>query len=580
MNAKRNLLILLILPLTLIITSVSASSQSNTVNATVAKDTTRLSQDEFFKKIGKSFDILGAVYKELAINYLIDVDPEVLMRKAIDGMLADLDPYTVYYDKNDETLSDRLEGEEYVGFGIRVAYIDSNIFVSSVRNGFGADQAGFRPGDIIKSVDGKELYGISSDSLSNYTRGEIGTVSQVVLLRDNQEIPVVVERMSINDPAVSYSTLLNDSIAYIALNRFSRGSADELRKTLRNLDKTNPLSGFILDLRGNGGGLLSEAVSIVETFVGKNTDIVSTKGRFDINLQSYKSASEPEFEDLSIAVIIDEQSASASEVVSGAIQDLDRGIVIGRPSFGKGLVQSYANLPFGAKLKITTANYFTPSGRSIQKLDIEKLVLDRDSFADDTTVYTTANGRIISDHHGILPDTIVDYSELPDEYLSILNSRYIFNHLVRNLDGRSKYGLNNKLPEEYILSMIDSLEFTDILYGYPQLSNLDYTIIDSTQSLELEYDNLIQMTKQSALEATKEKLKSEIPLISDLVKTELMRQNLKLEEYRSYAAKKDNMINTAIKLLTTDDYLRMLNSDFINAEANTDVFEQTGLDKN
>jgi len=557
-----------------VIISQNNISVANEATDFEGKENQPLTQEEFFKKINRSFDILGAVYKEVAINYLIDVDPELLMDKAIRGMLNNLDPYTVYYTSDEETLTDQLNRDEYIGFGITISIIDSTIYVNRVKAGYGAEIAGFKPGDIIHEIDGIKLYGMRPDSISNYTHGNSGTVSNVVLIRDGKKISTIVERMEITDPAVPYYGMLDSGVGYISLERFSSGSALELKQALRSLDKANDLNGLVIDLRGNSGGLLNEAVQIAETFVPLNSEIVSTKGRLDVEIQTYQSLKQPEYGDLRLAIIVDEQSASASEVIAGAIQDLDRGIIVGKQTFGKGLVQTYSRLPHGAKLKITTANYFTPSGRSIQKLDIEKLVSNQERRLDDTLIFTTVNGRVLSQFNGVMPDTLVNGFNLPNEYLSILSPRFVFEFITRNVVNTSDFGLNSEIDDNLVYALIESVDFDQLKYALPNLEYLlsvDEQVINN--ELGADIDREVNSAKERILISTKERLKKRKSEIKQLLKIELLRRNLNLDEYLDFVLANDNVISTAADILDSHSYINLLS----NGSSVIDTGEEAAL---
>lgn len=530
------------------------------IDAKAPADSTykRLSTEEFFKKMNKSFDVLGAVYKELAINYLVDVDPELLMEKAIDGMLDDLDPYTVYYPAGSENSSDMLEGEEYIGYGITITRIDSSIYIKRVKPGYGADEAGLKAGDKLVNIDGKDLYGLSSDSLSNYTRGEEGTSAMTTYERGGELFKTRVTRMNIEDPPLKHSEMLAGDVAYVALDRFSRKSSMELKQALRELGKSSKLNAVILDLRGNGGGLLEQAVKIVETFVPRGSVIVSTKGRFDAELMTYKALLDPEYPDIKVAVLVDGGSASASEVVTGAMQDLDRGVVLGSRSFGKGLVQTYASLPHGGKLKLTSANYYTPSGRSIQKLDIEQLVNGRTGFTDSLEVFTTVGGRVLPQHKGIMPDTVLSSFPLSNEFMSIVNPDYVFRYIVRHVKEPGKYGLNSTIEDEVIEDMVAKLDFDQIRYGYPDLRYMDYADDDIEGEIGSDVTYAIDNAKNMILDEVKKDLLTKKDELKTLLKIELMRWNLTNEEYIRYFLSKDQVAQEAINILSSERYADIL----------------------
>ncbi|MBI4534973.1 MAG: S41 family peptidase [Ignavibacteriae bacterium] len=371
-----------------------------------------LPDSDFFLKINKSIDVFGRVYKEIATNYVDEVDPEKFMQAGIEGMLGTLDPYTVYIDKSDGDEVDLLTNGKYGGIGVTIGSRDGVIQVITVMDGYSAQRQGILPGDKILEVDGLKVGNKKPDEIRAVTRGEPGTEVKVLIEREGEAAPLlfVLIREEIQVKNVTYADLIEHGIAYIRLERFSRKAGDELRQAIKELKLKGEIKGVVLDLRGNPGGLLDAAVDVASKFVPRGSLIVSTKGRRSDADKKYNSNEEPMLADVPLVVLTDRNSASASEIVAGAIQDLDRGLIIGVRTFGKGLVQTILPLNYGAQLKITTARYYVPSGRSIQEVDY----MHRDKNGVFVTVpdslrreFKTKGGRAVYEFGGITPDSIV-----------------------------------------------------------------------------------------------------------------------------------------------------------------------------
>jgi len=374
------------------------------------------SDSDYFFKINKSIDVFGRVYKEIAAKYVDEVDPERFMQAGIEGLLGTLDPYTVYIDKEDSDEVDLLTHGKYGGIGVTIGKRGKSIQVLTVMDGYSAQRQGVLPGDRILQVDGIPI-GKKLDKVRTLTRGKPGTEVRVLIEREGELSPIefVVIREEIKLRNVTYSEYVDEGIAYIRLERFSRRAGEEVRQEIKALKLRREFKGLVLDLRGNPGGLLDAAVDVVSKFVPKGSLIVSTKGRRSNADKRYLSVEEPLVSGVPMIVLTDHSSASASEIVAGSLQDLDRALVVGTRTFGKGLVQTILPLNYGAQLKITTARYYIPSGRSIQEIDY----MDKDGNGVFTIVpdslkreFKTANGRTVHEYGGITPDSTVEGEEL------------------------------------------------------------------------------------------------------------------------------------------------------------------------
>ncbi len=406
------------------------------------------SDGEFFFKINKGIDVFGKVYREITANYVDEVDPERFMEAGIDGMLENLDPYTIFIGKEEGDEVELLTTGKYGGVGVTIGVRDGIIQVVTVMEGYSAQRAGIQPGDKIVEVDGVRIADKKPDEVRALTRGTPGTTVKVMVDREGEKDPLAFElvREEIQIKNVTYSGFIEPGIGYIKLERFSRKAGEEVRQAIRDLTLKGELKGIMIDLRGNPGGLLDAAVEIVSKFVPRNSLIVSTKGRRADADREYRSMEEPILPAVPVVVLTDRNSASASEIVSGSIQDLDRGLVVGVRTFGKGLVQTILPLSYGAQLKITTARYYTPSGRSIQEIDY--LSRNKDgvfaSFADSTKKeFKTAGGRTVYEHGGITPDSIVGQPDNGPMVKQLLRkslffkfaNSYVIEHKLEKMNG-------------------------------------------------------------------------------------------------------------------------------------------------
>ena len=383
-----------------------------------------------YGRISRSMETFGAAFREITTEYIDETDPEVIIAAGIRGMLEELDPYSSYMKSNDEDDVSDLANSNYVGFGFSIMRRNGLLTISDVRLGFPASESGIRPGDRLISIDGKRTDSMHVDSLRPLTRGEVGSQSALVLVRDGKvdTIRVTLTRKSIPVECVNLSTRLSGDIGYIELARFARSAGRDVKSALTELTATSPLKGLILDLRGNPGGLLDAAVSVCEIFLPHGTLIVSTLDRYEHRKEYFATAENP-FDKLPLVILVDERSASASEVVAAAIQDNDRGIVIGEPSFGKGLVQTMVTLPFDASMKLTTARYYAPSGRCIQR----NVRTDPNQTAEQ--LFVTRTGRLVKATSGVEPDSIVSDSMVP-QIVAHLIKHNVIDQFATNWSGR------------------------------------------------------------------------------------------------------------------------------------------------
>ena len=356
--------------------------------------------------LGRNIEIAVNMMRELSLYYVDEIDPDHLMEGAAEGMVGDLDPYTEYMPEEQMSSFELLTTGKYGGVGALIRQKDDYVIIARPYKDSPADRAGLKIGDRIVAIDGEDARGLTTDKVSARLKGTPGSTVKVTVERllDGSREEVTLRRERIAIPAVPYAGWLNDSIGYIQHSDFTEGCYEEMRAAVDRLRTEGNLRGLVLDYRGNGGGIMQEAVKILSMFVPKGTEVVSTRGRSE--QKSYRTQSEPILAELPLAVLVNGNTASAAEIVSGALQDLDRAVLIGQKSFGKGLVQSTRPLGYNAYLKLTTAKYYIPSGRCIQAIDYSHSQQGEVKSVPDSLIreFTTAAGRKVYDGGGIIPD--------------------------------------------------------------------------------------------------------------------------------------------------------------------------------
>ena len=369
-------------------------------------------------QVSKNLDVFNSVYKELDMFYVDTIDPQKVIRAGIDAMLEEIDPYTTYYPEDDMDEFKQMITGKYAGIGsvIRLYKKRDRVVIYEPYEGTPAAEAGLKVGDVILEIDGKDVGGMTTDKVSEMLRGEAGTTFVLKVDRPGEETPLEfkITRRNIQTPSVPYYGILpNGSTGYIQLTSFTDRCARDVRRAVIEL-KEQGAKELVLDLRGNGGGSLNEAIEIVNLFVPKGLELISTRGKLRQASNVYKSTREPLDVEIPLAVLVDGSSASASEIVAGSLQDLDRAVIVGARTYGKGLVQVSRDLPYNGQLKVTTSKYYIPSGRCIQALDYQhrdasgRAIRTPDSL---TNVFYTAAGREVRDGGGIRPDVEVKVEE-------------------------------------------------------------------------------------------------------------------------------------------------------------------------
>ncbi len=418
-----------------------------------------LADSDYFFKVNKSIDIFGRVYKEITLNYVDEVDPEKFMESGIDGLLGTLDPYTNFINEHEGDEVELITTGKYGGIGVTIGQRDGFITILTLMDGYSAQRQGLQPGDRLLEVDGTSIVGLKPDGVRSLTRGEPGTEVRLKIEREGESkhLEFVLMREEIQLKNISYANFIDNGVAYVHLERFSRSAGDELRLAIKDLKLKGTINSMIIDLRDNPGGLLDVAVDVVEKFVPKGSLVVSTRGRKPESEKKYFATEEPMLQDVPLIVLVNRNSASASEIVAGALQDLDRGLILGTRSFGKGLVQTIAPLPYNAQLKITTAKYYTPSGRCIQEIDYMHknkdgmFAVTPDSLRQQ---FKTLKGRIEYERGGITPDTILAEPEASALHKELLRKSLYFKFATRYVNTHKDVPAT--LDEEKIASSFQS----------------------------------------------------------------------------------------------------------------------------
>ena len=502
-----------------------------------------------FFEVAKQLEIYTELYKELNMHYVHEINPAEFTNKAIKNTLKDLDPYTNYYDEQAvEEARIRREGE-YAGIGISVYYDKKGIIITSVYKGYEADRKGLKAGDIITKANGQQLQNIKQEQLSQFLKGTPNTSIQIEIDRqgEKKQLTVVREKVVVNP--VPFFDMIDKETGYIVLTRFNEKASSEVKKAFTEL-KGKGMKQLVFDLRENPGGSLFEAINIANFFLPKGSTIVTTKAKVKKWSNAYKANKKPLDLDIPLTVLMNEKSASASEIVGGALQDFDRAVVLGERSFGKGLVQRYFPLTYGTQAKITISNYYTPSGRCIQELDYASRYEDGVvlKFSDKAVAaFQTKNGRVVYDGGGIQPDIKVGFIKRTAATKKLLKSRAIFNFITYY------YYKNPSIPEP------ETFEFKDFKKFQYYLSSIDTTFKTDQEALFLKAYNSIQdqglllkeyqqIQKKLIVEKIRE-VSMNKDYLEDLIQAEILeRYHFKEGSFKNRLTT-DNVILEAVKIL-------------------------------
>lgn len=418
--------------------------------------------------IKKNFTIFSKTYENVALEYVDQVDPELLMRSGMEAMLETLDPYTVFYNESQNEQAEIFSRSNYAGVGIEAGFRDGKVVIVAPKEGSPAELKGVRAGDEIIAIDGVSIEGLQPEEVQNLTMGEIGSPLTLTIKRFGLDQPIdfELERAEIETPNVTHTSYLGDTdqFGYIRLAQFGQNSASEIRNSIETLSVNNSLEGLVLDLRGNPGGILQEAVAIIDKFVEPGLTVVETRGRIAEYNSSYETQ-EPVLFDKPVIILMNGGSASASEVVAGALQDLDRAVILGETSFGKGLVQIVKPMPYNTSMKITISRYYTPSGRSIQSLAYthkgRNTAVSRQETAN--RIFKTRNGREVKEGRGIEPD-VESKTTVPGLLeISLIQEGMYFDFATQFESNNSTFE-SDELPDEVFSDFKTFLEQNDFDY--------------------------------------------------------------------------------------------------------------------
>lgn len=445
-------------------------------------------------EISKSIDIYNNVLRYLNMNYVDEINPAELNETAINAMLKELDPYTVFIPESEIEDVRLLTMGEYGGIGAIIQYYDDNVHISEPYENFPAHKAGLLPGDAILEINGVNTEKKTVSEVSELLKGQPGSQLTLKIRREGEKniITKTLTREKIKIDNIPYYTVLDGGIAYIILNQFTKDAAKELKEAFLKMKSENELKGVVIDLRGNGGGLLNEAIDIVNIFVPKNKLVVYTQGKTPDQNRNYYTKYEAEDTEIPLAILVNESSASASEIVSGSIQDFDRGVIVGQRTFGKGLVQNILPMTYNTQMKVTVSKYYIPSKRCIQEIDYSKKTKN-DTLAKNDTLgpeFKTANGRIVYEGHGIQPDVKIE----PEMLSTITAHLYAQNMIFKYANKFYREHKTIASPEEFEITDEIYNDFVNFVeeqdFSYTSESEKDFEELIKTAKLEGYYDNI------------------------------------------------------------------------------------------
>ncbi len=526
--------------------------------------TSQSNKNQHYFDINKSIDVFNSVIRELDMVYVDSIKIDSLVNITINTMLSRLDPYTEYYSEDNISELQFMTTGEYGGIGSIISLNDNNVIINEPYKNLPADKAGLKAGDIILELDGLNMEKSTVKDVSDKLKGTPGTPVKLKVKRPGVEAPMEISiiREKIEIDPITYSDVMDDNIGYIHFSSFTNGSSERVKETFLNLKKQGA-EKLVFDLRGNGGGILEDAVNIVNLFVNKGEKIVSTKGKVKQWDRSFITQNQPIDTIMPIIVLVDTGSASASEIVAGALQDLDRAVIVGNRSFGKGLVQSPRDLPYGGNIKITTSKYYIPSGRCIQALDYSHRNPDGsvakmpDSL---TNIFYTRNGREVRDGGGITPDYTIKHEKSGTIGFYLMAENIIFNYVT----GWAQKHNNIASPQEFELSESDYEEFKQFVkskdFKYDQMSIRNLESLKRIMEFEGYFDNSAEEYK-----ALEEKLKPNIDRdlelfkdeIKEMIEVEIIQRYYYKEGTIKYQLKDDKALAKAKEVLNNPELYKL-----------------------
>ena len=530
-------------------------------------------------EITKNLEIFNNIYREINTYYVDPVDPGELMHSTIDTMLKRLDPYTKYIPESEiEDFRFQTTGD-YGGIGATIRKVDTHVVIYEPYKDFPADKAGLVMGDKLLEINDEELMNASTEDVSELLKGTPGTNVSVKVMTNSGDIKMVeIKREKIHVSSVPYAGFLDQNIGYVKLNRFTKNCTQEVEDAIQNLQKEKELKSIILDLRSNPGGLLNESIKLTNLFIPQNETVVTTNGKNSEWKKDYKTKLPPKYENLPIIVLVNGASASASEIVAGAIQDLDRGVIVGNKTYGKGLVQQSRKLSYNSRLKVTVAKYYTPSGRCIQDVSKTKnynsYLEDVDNIDSLRNKFFTKRKRIVYDGGGIDPDIKIEPKEYPDILIGLIRDNHIFkfgNTIVHNMP---KYNS----VEDFSLSDEVYQDFTNYLnsnnFEFESYSDEIIEMVESSLE-ELEAEGLkldeikenINILKDDIKDAKTEDLKLHKEIIKYHLSTNLISRSFYQAGKIQYGLNEDPYILKAVSILNNEKkYNEILTSTNISFE--------------
>lgn len=518
-------------------------------------------------RVAKNLDIFNSIVKELDMFYVDTLDPDKTIRNGIDAMLYSLDPYTEYFPEDDQSELEQMLKGSYGGIGSVITWNEKlkRSMIAEPYEHMPAAEVGLKAGDVLMEIDGKDLMGKNNQEVSEMLRGQVGTSFKLTVQRPGTKKPLEFDivRRSIQLPFIPYYGKLEHQIGYINLSTFSGNPSKEFKQAFLDLKKQG-ITSLVIDLRNNGGGLLDESIEIANFFVPRGKTLVTTKGRIAQASNTYKTLREPLDLDIPLVVLVNGGTASSSEILAGSLQDLDRAVIIGTRTFGKGLVQTTRPLPYGATMKLTTSKYYIPSGRCVQAIDYKHRNEDGsvgripDSL---TTVFHTAAGREVRDGGGVTPDITVEPEKLPNILFYLVNDNLVF-------DYATQYCLKHPTilePEKFEVTDADYAEFKE------QVKKADFKYDQQTEKI---LKNLKEMAEfEGYLEDASEEFKAlegklqhnldrDLDYFSRQIKEMIAQEIVKRYYYQRGSIiqqlKEDKDLKEAVKVLTDAERYKSL----------------------
>jgi carboxyl-terminal processing protease len=512
-----------------------------------------------FFEVAKQIEIYNTLFKELNMYYVDEINPAEFTNKAIKNTLKELDPYTSFYNEQDvEDAKIRREGE-YSGIGTAVYYTEKGIQIKETYKGFSADKAGLKAGDLIISVDGQSLNNMEREQLSLLLKGVPNSKIFLEIERQGNTISKELVREKVVINPVPFYEMIDEETGYITLTRFNNKASLEVKKAFKALKKKG-MKKLVFDLRNNPGGSLMESINISNFFIPKGKVIVTTKAKVKKWSNTYKGSNEPLDLEIPIVVLVNGRSASASEIVSGSLQDYDRAVIMGQRSFGKGLVQRQKTLTYGTQLKLTISKYYTPSGRCIQELDYTNRDIKTGKvpkFSDNgVNEFKTENGRIVYDGGGVMPDVEIKISKRTDATKKLISAKAIFNFAT------NFYYNNPEIadPKKYKFSNTDFKSFTaflekDTTFVTEQERLFKEAYLSSeNSSISKEYEKI----KEKLLEDKISEITKNKDVITILLAEEVLEKYYYKEGVYVHNLKNDETISEAVKLLKNEDAYKQI----------------------